>query len=212
MADPLPTHPWIPAAEIPSMSKRDPSPPRSEDQAPTSASQPAGRSARNRQIRFLVIFILVLGIGFTLISLPAINDSLVVPFTAGIAKVSAGVLDVIGQDVTLDGVQIRNQAFAVEILNGCNGIEAMTIFLAAVLAYPASWKSKAIGLVGGMIAIQIVNLIRVVALFLTGVYWPSFFHSSHTVIWQTVVIAAAVLLWIFWADRLAGPTATPEAA
>jgi hypothetical protein len=45
----------------------------------------------------------------------------------------------------------------------------------------------------------------VVALFLTGAYFPSFFDSSHTVIWQTIVILFGVLLWIFWASRFATP-------
>jgi exosortase/archaeosortase family protein len=57
-----------------------------------------------------------------------------------------------------------------------------------------------------MIAIQVVNLVRVVALFLTGAYLPKFFDSSHTVVWQTIVILFGVLLWIFWANRFAVAT------
>ena len=53
-----------------------------------------------------------------------------------------------------------------------------------------------------MVAIQIVNLVRVVALFLTGAYLPSLFDSSHTVIWQTIVILSSVVLWIYWAQRI----------
>ena len=91
------------------------------------------------------------------------------------------------------------------IRNGCNGVEAMLIFLAAVLAFPASWKSRLTGLALGIVAIQLVNLVRVVALFLTGVYFPRIFDTSHTVIWQTIVILFGVLLWIFWANRFAAP-------
>jgi exosortase/archaeosortase family protein len=100
----------------------------------------------------------------------------------------------------------------VNIRNGCNGVEAMLIFLAAVLAFPASWKARVAGLVLGILAIQVVNLIRVVALFLTGVYFPSIFNASHTVIWQTIVILFGVLLWIFWANRFAAPPAPAEPA
>jgi exosortase/archaeosortase family protein len=93
---------------------------------------------------------------------------------------------------------------AVNIRNGCNGVEAMMIFLAAVLAFPAPWPARLSGLALGVVAIQAVNLVRVVALFLTGVYLPRFFDASHTLVWQTVVILFSVLLWIFWANRLAG--------
>ena len=91
------------------------------------------------------------------------------------------------------------------IRNGCNGVEAMLIFLAAVLAFPASWKARLAGLALGFVAIQAINLVRVVALFLTGDYFPKLFDTSHTVIWQTVVILFGVLLWIFWANRFTAP-------
>ena len=49
------------------------------------------------------------------------------------------------------------------------------------------------------------------ALFLTGAYLPDLFDTSHTVMWQTVVILCGVLLWILWADRFAGPRDTAAA-
>ena len=48
------------------------------------------------------------------------------------------------------------------------------------------------------------------ALFLTGVYFPSIFDTSHTVIWQTIVILFGVLLWIYWANRFAHPPRPPN--
>ena len=165
-----------------------------------------------RELTFLILFVVLLGGGFTLISLNWVNAHVIEPFTAGIARVSGATLDLLGQDVTMEGTAIRSRRFAVNIRNGCNGVEAMLIFLAAVLAFPASWKSRLAGLALGILAIQVVNLIRVVALFLTGVYFPRFFDSSHTVIWQTIVILFGVLLWIFWANRFAAPAATAEPA
>jgi len=158
-----------------------------------------------REIQFLVLFVVLLGGGFTLISLNWVNDHVVEPFTGQIAQASGAVLGVVGQPVERNGTILRNARFAVNIRNGCNGVEAMLIFLAAVLAFPASWKSRLAGLGIGILAIQVVNLIRVVALFLTGVYFPRIFDTSHTVIWQTIVILFGVMLWIFWANRFAAP-------
>jgi len=133
------------------------------------------------------------------------GEDVLAAFTAGVAKVSGATLDLLGQGVEMEGTVIRNPRFAVNIENGCNGVETMIIFLAAVLAFPASWKARAVGLALGLVAIQLVNLVRVVALFLTGVYFPSFFDNSHTVVWQTIVILFGVFLWIFWANRYALP-------
>jgi exosortase H (IPTLxxWG-CTERM-specific) len=175
------------------------------------STEPFWRRYR-REITFLTLFLVLLGGSFTLISVQWVNDHVVEPFTAGIAYVSGAVLDVIGQNVTMQGTIIRNARFAVNIRNGCNGVEAMLIFLAAVLAFPATWRSRLLGLGLGILAIQVVNLIRVVALFLTGIYFPSLFDASHTVIWQTVVILSGVLLWIFWANRFAAPPPSAEPA
>jgi exosortase H (IPTLxxWG-CTERM-specific) len=171
---------------------------------PSSPQEPFWRRNR-REITFLLFFIVLLGGGFTLISVNWVNDHAIEPFTAGIAKVSGLVLDLLGQHVTMKGTIISSPRFAVNIRNGCNGIEAMLIFLAAVLAFPASWRSRLTGLALGILAIQVVNLIRVVVLFLTGAYFPRLFDTSHTVIWQTIVILTGVLLWVYWANRFARP-------
>jgi exosortase H (IPTLxxWG-CTERM-specific) len=179
--------------------------------APPAPSPPGGFlwQRNRREITFLVIFAVLLGGGFTLISLNQVNDRVIEPFTAGIARASGVVLDLLGQDITMQGTILRSPRFAVNIRNGCNGVEAMLIFLAAVLAFPAPWRSRIAGLILGILAIQVVNLIRVVALFLTGAYFPKLFDTSHTVIWQTVVILFGVLLWIFWANRFAAPRDEP---
>jgi exosortase H (IPTLxxWG-CTERM-specific) len=146
--------------------------------------------------------VLLLAGSFTIISVNWVNDHVIEPFTAGIARLSGAVLNLLGQPVTMRGTIIQGPRFAVNIRNGCNGVEAMLIFLAAVLAFPAAWRSRFTGLALGILAIQALNLVRVVSLYLTGVYFPRIFDASHTVIWQSVVILFGVLLWVFWANRL----------
>jgi exosortase H (IPTLxxWG-CTERM-specific) len=155
------------------------------------------------EITFLARFLLLLGGSFALLSLNPVNDRVVEAFTALVARASGAVLNLLDQHVELQGTIIRNERFAVNIRNGCNGIEASLLFLAAVLAFPVSWRSRLLGLSLGCVAIQLVNLVRVMALFLTGVYLPKLFKTSHTVIWQSIVILFAVLLFIFWASRWA---------
>ena len=144
----------------------------------------------------------MLGGGFTFLSLNSVNDNFVEPFTGLVAKASGVTLNLIGQDIRMHGTAISNRRFGVNIKNGCNGLETMVIFLAAVLAFPASWKARFAGLIFGAITIQGINLVRVVALFLTGAYYPKFFDSSHTVVWQTIVILFGVVMWILWAQRV----------
>jgi exosortase H (IPTLxxWG-CTERM-specific) len=178
--------------------------PRKRPSAPAPSAPPFWQRNR-RELTFLILFAVLLGGSFTLVSVNWVNDHVIEPFTAGIARVSGATLDLLGQDVRMQGTIIRGSRFAVNIRNGCNGVEAMLIFLAAVLAFPAPWRARLLGLAMGVVAIQAVNLVRVVALYLTGAYFPSWFDASHTVVWQTVVILFSVLLWILWANRLGAP-------
>jgi exosortase H (IPTLxxWG-CTERM-specific) len=162
----------------------------------------AWRSSR-REVRFLVLFLLFLGGGFAIVSLSWVNDHAIEPFTAGIARASAGTLDLLGQHTTHQGTVIHGARFAVNIRNGCNGVETMLIFLAAVVAFPATWRARLAGLALGIAGIQAMNLVRVLALFLTGAYLPRLFDISHRVVWQTLVVLFGILAWIFWAGRFA---------
>jgi exosortase H (IPTLxxWG-CTERM-specific) len=166
---------------------------------------PAASAPRSRraEVRFLAVFLLLLAGGFTVLSLTWVNDHAVEPFTAGVARASGAALDLLGQDVRMEGTVIRGPRFAVNIQNGCNGIETLLIFGAAVLAFPAAWRARLLGLAAGAVLIQLVNLARVVALYLTGAYLPRLFNASHTVVWQTLVVLCGVLLWVAWAHRVA---------
>ena len=167
---------------------------------------------RRPEARFLATFLLVLAGSFVLLSLQPVNDALVEPFTAGVARASGVALRLAGEDIVRSGTVLRSPSFAVNIRNGCNGVEAMVILLAAIVAYPAPWRARAIGLALGIVVIQVVNLVRVVALFLTGAYLPRFFDSSHTLVWQSVVILVALLVWVYWAKRFAHAPPAPAAA
>ena len=193
--------------------KRAPQPaPSAHSTAATAAEAGSLWRQHRREITFLVLFLVVLGGSFALISVNWVNDNVIEPFTAQVARASGAGLNLLGQQVTLEGTIIQGKRFAVNIRNGCNGVEAMLIYLAAVLAFPASWRARLLGLGLGVVAIQLVNLVRVIALYLTGVYFPKIFDASHTVIWQSIVILFGVLLWILWANRWAAPPLAPAAA
>ena len=159
--------------------------------------------------RFLIVFLVLLIGGFFVIALQPVNDAVVVPFTTGVATASGAVLQLFEDDLTVVGCDLRSPRFAVTIYNGCNGLITSLIFVAGVLAFPARVRAKVIGIVIGLVAIQLINLIRIVALFYTGVYLPDLFDESHLVIWQSIVILFGVALWITWA-RLATRTVAPD--
>jgi len=160
-----------------------------------------GGSDRRRSLAFLAKFAALLVAFYFLIAWRPVNDAVVVPFTAGVAQVSSALLRLLGEGTTVSGTEIRSASFAVNIENGCNGVETALLFGAAVLAFPAPWRRRLVGLIAGFAAIQAINLVRVVSLFWIGAHRPALFSSSHTVLWQSIVVLCGVLLFLAWATR-----------
>jgi len=162
----------------------------------------ARRAALSRpETRFLLTFLGLLVLGFGIVALKPVNDAFVDPYTAGIARVAGWILGILGEEVTVRGCLVASPRFAVTIFNGCNGLITTLIFLSAVLAFPVGWRAKLIGVAGGIVAIQLINMIRIVSLYYIGVFFPSWFNNAHVVVWQSIVILAGVALWVLWAGR-----------
>lgn len=156
------------------------------------------RWSRRRVVWFFGVFAGVLVGGWAVLSLRWVDARVVQPWTGWVAVVAARVLEQSGEEVVRVGTVIRGEEFAVRIENGCNGLEAVLIFVAGVVAFPARWRWKVAGLVVGVAALQVVNLVRVVTLYWTGVLWPGVFDTAHTVVWQTGVVLVALTYWGAW--------------
>jgi len=171
----------------------------------------APQRSRNRRSAFFVArFLALLILAYFVVASHPVNDRIIVPFTAGVARVSASILRALGEHVTVSGTEIRSDRFAVEIENGCNGVETALLFGAAVLAFPAPWRRRVAGLLLGFLAIEAINLVRVVTLFWIGAHRPALFGPSHTVLWQSIVVLCGVLLFLVWASREARATAAAD--
>jgi exosortase H (IPTLxxWG-CTERM-specific) len=172
-------------------------------------SPTAGRAASSvRQIiLFCVLFAVYLTALFYVLQNRFVILGFIEPHTAVIARISDRIFNLLGTRTVAAGTIVRAQSFAIDIRNNCNGVFVSAIYLAAVLAYPASWKSRGWGIIMGIPIIYLINLARVVTLFYVGIYFPRFFDKTHVLIWQSLVIFFALLVWIFWVERFTGAPA-----
>jgi len=159
------------------------------------------------QLRFLVTFLVLVALAFGLIALKPVNDAVVDPYTAFVARTAGAILRTMGEQTTVDGCLLSSPRFSVSIFNGCNGLITTMILVAGVLAFPTGWRARIIGVVGGILAIQIINMVRIVSLYYIGVFFPSFFNNAHVVVWQSIVILSGIALWVAWANYIAIPHA-----
>ncbi|MCX8073134.1 MAG: archaeosortase/exosortase family protein [Candidatus Binatia bacterium] len=107
----------------------------------------------------------------------------------------------LGFTLSVEGTRLSANGFAVDVTEACSGVVPTAIYSAAVLAYPASWVSRCVGLVLGAVVIHALNVLRVVGLFLVGLFANPYFHYTHVYLAQAMIIVVAVATWLYWAQR-----------
>ena len=143
---------------------------------------------KNPRVLFLLKFVAIIVILYVVIAIHPVNDHVIVPFTALVTRTSALMLKLIGEKVTVTGTAIRSSTFAVNVENGCNGIEAIILLVAAIGAFPARWMARVWGIIAGFFIVQFFNVFRVAMLFWLGENHPSVFQTFHVAVWGKMAI------------------------
>lgn len=151
-------------------------------------------------VRFFLLFILLLITLFSVEILQSVQDYVILPFTALLADISVAIISAFDADVSASGKVIRStvNGFAVSIEPGCNGVEAVIILFAAVFAFPAPFRYKLLGFGVGFLAIQALNLVRIISLFYLGQWSMTAFKWFHLYLWQALIILDALVVWLVW--------------
>ncbi|MBP6781595.1 MAG: exosortase H [Ottowia sp.] len=150
--------------------------------------------------RFFAIFLVIQAVLFGIEMLNPVQAAVVQPWTGLLAKASAGIVHVIDPSVISYGrvLQSAKTGFGVSIEAGCNGVEAMIVLLAAIMAFPSSFKAKLWGLGLGFLAVQSVNLLRIVSLFFLGQWNYKVFEFAHLYMWQALIMLDVLVVWLLW--------------
>jgi exosortase H (IPTLxxWG-CTERM-specific) len=154
--------------------------------------------------RFAIVFVLLLAVSFAVELTPPAQAALVVPWTEGLARLSAGLVTLFDPNVAAFGriLQSTRNGFAVSIEAGCNGVEAALILICAMVAFPAPWKHRLVGMAIGLVAVQALNVVRVVTLFYLGQWSERAFEWAHLYLWQALVMLDVLIVWLFWIRSL----------
>ena len=118
------------------------------------------------------------------------------------ARATGFFLNLLGCGAAVSGVSVSSSDFSVDIGTGCTGLVPIMIFICAVLAYPAKIKAKAIGIPLGIFCLYSLNILRTVSLFFIGAHFYTFFDIAHLLVWQSLMILSAIVLWLFWVGRM----------
>jgi exosortase H (IPTLxxWG-CTERM-specific) len=164
--------------------------------------------------RFALVFVAALAALFAAELTAPVQRMAVLPWTAGLASASASLVTLVDPQVVATGKVLQSTAtgFGVSIEAGCNGVEAALILVAAMLAYPAPWRHRAIGMVAGLAAVQALNIVRVISLFYIGQWSPRAFEWSHLYLWQALIMLDVLVVFLIWIRTIPAARASVQAA
>lgn len=166
----------------------------------TRGTGPEGAPLPRQVIKFCVLFLVYVVAARVAIGEPAALHPLREHYCAWIAQASRLALRCFGVEA-----QVVNQAylgaggFQVLIAPSCDGLNAMSILAAAILAFPASLRARCWGLLIGLPILVLINIVRVAGLFLVGLHFNRLFEIVHIYAFQVSLIAVAVACFLVWA-------------
>ena len=96
--------------------------------------------------------------------------------------------------------------------SNCNAIKLFGLFAVFVIAYPGSQKNKWWYIPVGIVAIHLLNIVRVAMLAIIADYDYNWLDFNHTYTFNFIVYSFIFALWMIWVNRFASPPAANEQA
>lgn len=173
--------------------------------------------AKRPVLAFVLLFGILMGVFYSITFIPYMSEDLLPAYMRLNARTSVAIINVFGEGARASGTAVSSGRFSVDIRHGCDAIAPSALFIAAVLAFPGTLRSKIPGILVGTLVLAVINIIRIVSLFYTGIFYPRAFEAMHVDVWQPAFILLALTFWVIWAwwatrPKEARPHVTAEKA
>lgn len=161
--------------------------------------------ARSRAFRFVTRAALLMGGFYSLLYYPygeaSLPARLLFHYLELLARISGGFVSLWDRSVSVQGVFILGKQ-PLHIVLDCAALDALALFAATVLAFPASVRVKLKGLIVGGAIIWGFNVLRIAVLYAAGVNWPRLFDVLHEDVLALLLVLVSVACFAGWAARL----------
>ncbi|HEV8335444.1 MAG TPA: exosortase H [Candidatus Polarisedimenticolia bacterium] len=162
--------------------------------------------------RFVLLFASYLLVGNLLLLLPPVKNRFVGPWTMLNARWAVAMAGWGGEEFQAVGSFVDVGTGGLSVKPGCNGVHALILCIVAILAFPASWGRRLMGVGLSTAGVFGLNLIRLVNLFYVARYFPERLEFFHVYVWQTLIALLAFGIFLGWGRFLAtSPSNAPAA-
>ena len=160
-------------------------------------------ATHGRDLRFLVIFVLLMGLYYAASTTALVKERFFPWYLRVSAATSGQVLRLFGnEDLQVKDKSLISRRGAISVERGCDAVEPSALFVSAVLASPVPLLQRLLAVVVGTAVLMVVNLLRIISLYLVAVHWRKAFDVMHLDVWQAAFIFLAIALWAVWATQV----------
>lgn len=151
-------------------------------------------------LQFLLKGLAIYGVWYVVYDLYLLPDGRLDEWlSVNVAHVTAAIMGGLGFEAVAEYRTVLMEGVSgVRIINGCNGLTTIGLFIGFVVAFPGAWKHRLWFIPMGIVAIYAANVFRVVAMLGFQMYWPAAFDPMHSFGMTTFFYVVVFGLWMAW--------------
>jgi exosortase family protein XrtF len=140
--------------------------------------------------------------------LDSFNDTKIDTITKLVARNTVQVLSLFDNNSSfIENTQKKDielfykQKQIVRIIEGCNGVSVIILFISFVIAFSGKLKRTLFFVFGGSLIVYILNVLRIAFLAMLLYSFPKQVHILHGVVFPLLIYGSVFILWVIWVNK-----------
>lgn len=130
------------------------------------------------------------------------------PITKTVANQTKSVLTFLGYSAEIEqdskelsvNLYVDNK-FLARIVEGCNAISIIILFISFIIAFASDFKRTALFILFGSLIIYFTNIIRIVIIVIAINKYPQYQNILHDIVFPSLIYGITFLLWFIWVQK-----------
>ena len=132
------------------------------------------------------------------------------PITKKVAEQSSYLLNLFGyhseveqHDEELSVKLLVNNYYIAKVVEGCNSISIIILFIAFIVAFASNFKATALYILFGSLLIYFFNIVRIAVIAIALYKYPQYQSFLHEILFPVIIYGLTFLLWVIWVKKFA---------
>jgi exosortase family protein XrtF len=132
------------------------------------------------------------------------------PITTTVAKQTVSMIEFLGYDAEIEQHQdelsikiLVNNKYVSKVIEGCNSISIIILFLAFIIAFSGRLLPTIIYGIVGSALIYVINIFRIAVISIEILKYPKYQEFFHGILFPVIIYGMVCLLWLIWVRKYA---------